>query len=79
MPSGTTEYRGGRGIALGGGNTVPGNTTTANLNKIHVATTGNAISFSELIRQELNRTTASSIRGFSLVEQYILLQLLKTP
>ena len=65
MPSGATEYRGGRGIALAGGNTVPGNTTTANLNKIHVATTGNAISFSELSSARTQPgTTSSSTRGF---------------
>ena len=48
MPSGPTEYRGGRGrgIFAGGYNSSPGSTNT--MNYIEIATTGNAVDFGDM-------------------------------
>ena len=46
LPSGPTEMRGGRGRAVIGGGAVPSDTNV--LDKIEIATTGNAIDFGDL-------------------------------
>ena len=46
MPSGPTEMRGGRGRAVIGGGAVPSDTNV--LNRIEIATTGNAVDFGDL-------------------------------
>ena len=61
MPSGTTEYRGGRGRGLIGGN-FPANKNF--LNALTIATTGNAISFGTLANdRSWGYASASSTRG----------------
>jgi hypothetical protein len=68
MPSGTTEYRGGRGRGLfGGGYTFPAPTTNFNIiDYVTIATLGNALDFGDLAQQGTNNSIgacASSTRG----------------
>ena len=59
IPGGSTEYRGGRGRGILGGS-YPAGTF---LNKIEIATTGNATSFGALTNHSWSYPSASSTRG----------------
>ena len=60
VPVGPTEYRGGRGRGLFLG----ANPSNASINKIEIATTGNAVEFGALTRsKQAASATASSTRG----------------
>ena len=63
MPSGPTEYRGGRGrgIFAGGYNSSPGSTNT--MNYIEISTTGDAQDFGDLARSGSTGSSSNSIRG----------------
>lgn len=62
IPSGPTEYRGGRGRGLFGGGYIPGNTNT--INYITIATTGNAVDFGDLsVARGATCAASSSTRG----------------
>ena len=65
MPSGPTEFRGGRGRGIfAGGNASPGSPRSSNIELITVASAGNATDFGDLSEQK-NRgaSCASSTRG----------------
>ena len=65
MPSGPTNMRGGRGIALRGGGTNPSNGAQDDMDKIVVATTGNSVDFGNLVSARTQPSSASSsIRAF---------------
>tara|TARA_S200000501_G_scaffold314171_1_gene305968 strand:- start:270 stop:1229 length:960 start_codon:yes stop_codon:yes gene_type:complete len=65
MPSGPTNMRGGRGIALRGGGTNPSNAAEDTMDKIVVATTGNSVDFGNLVSARTQPSSASSsIRAF---------------
>ena len=62
MPSGATEYRGGRGRGLFGGGTTPGNTNI--ISYITITTAGNAQDFGDLsVVRRGTGAAASSTRG----------------
>jgi len=67
MPSGTTEYRGGRGRGIyAGGRSVPTSTTVNTIDYITIATLGNALDFGDLKTTSLNSSAgnaSSSVRG----------------
>ena len=60
MPSGPTNMRGGRGIALRGGGTNPSNGAQDDMDKIVVATTGNSVDFGNLVSARTQPSSASS-------------------
>ena len=60
MPSGSTNMRGGRGIALRGGGTNPSNGAQDDMDKIVVATTGNSVDFGNLFSARTQPSSASS-------------------
>ena len=60
MPSGSTNMRGGRGIALRGGGTNPSNGAQDDMDKIVVATTGNSVDFGNLVSARTQPSSASS-------------------
>jgi len=65
MPSGPTNMRGGRGIALRGGGTNTSNGAQDDMDKIVVATTGNSVDFGNLVSARTQPCSASSsIRAF---------------
>jgi len=66
MPSGATEYRGGRGRGLFGGGYSPGPTSYNIIDYVTIATLGNALDFGDLAQQTTNNSIgacASSTRG----------------
>jgi len=67
MPSGVTEYRGGRGRGLyAGGRSVPSSTNLNTIDYITIATLGNAIDFGDLKTISFNSSVgnaSSSVRG----------------
>ena len=65
IPSGPTNMRGGRGIALRGGGTNTSNGAQDDMDKIVVATTGNSVDFGNLVSARTQPSSASSsIRAF---------------
>ena len=65
MPSGPTEFRGGRGRAIfNGGYEIPAN--TSEIQTVEIATTGNATNFGNLsTARQQGASVANSIRGIS--------------
>ena len=63
LPSGPTEMRGGRGRGIFGSGATPSSTTV--IDKIEIATTGNAVDFGDDIhaREEGNASFSSATRG----------------
>ena len=63
MPSGPTEMRGGRGRGVIGGGQTPSDVNT--IDKIEIATTGNAVDFGDLVQNGnlMGSGTASATRG----------------
>ena len=60
IPSGPTEYRGGRGRGIAAGGTNPSGTYLNSMEYIEIATTGNAVDFGDLSEIKRDLTGASS-------------------
>ena len=64
LPSGPTEFRGGRGRAVFmGAYNIPSPYRTANMDMIEIATTGNATDFGDLTVRRAPGSCSSSTRG----------------
>ena len=64
MPSGPTEYRGGRGRGIFAGSYTPSSPNlSSTMNLIEIATTGNAVDFGDTSDTGSHGSTSNSIRG----------------
>ena len=66
LPSGPTEFRGGRGRAVfaGGSQQPSGSQWQSVMDKVEIATTGNAVDFGDMDQgRYYNRAVSSSVRG----------------
>ena len=64
IPSGPTEFRGGRGRAVFAGGYTPSSPNNSNvMDFVEVATLGNAVDFGDLARSGSTGSTSNSIRG----------------